>query len=112
MPLPQRLLCPYLNDAISLGKAGSVFTDEVDAARKATGLSMSPFEVLDVVSNDVSLAIQRELPRSTASQSRTQPADWPPSMISTASLTNGRLVREQQVTGAAISAAVRCGSRH
>jgi 3-hydroxybutyryl-CoA dehydrogenase len=36
--------------------------DEIDVAmKKGCGLPMGPFELLDVVGNDVSLAIQKEL---------------------------------------------------
>jgi 3-hydroxybutyryl-CoA dehydrogenase len=55
------LLFPYLNDAIKLHEAGGGSLDEIDAALKETQLPMGPFELLDVVGNDVSLAIQRTL---------------------------------------------------
>ena len=55
------LLFPYLNDAVKLHESG-VAMDEIDAAIKETaGFPMGPFELLDVVGNDVSLAIQSEL---------------------------------------------------
>lgn len=55
------LLFPYLNDAIKLAESG-VELATIDAAIKETaGLPMGPFELLDVVGNDVSLAIQKEL---------------------------------------------------
>ncbi|CAM3452094.1 3-hydroxyacyl-CoA dehydrogenase NAD-binding domain-containing protein [Nocardioides dubius] len=55
------LLFPYLNDAIKLHEAG-VDLVEIDEAVKAnTGHPMGPFALLDVVGNDVSLAIQKEL---------------------------------------------------
>ncbi|MBB3088461.1 3-hydroxyacyl-CoA dehydrogenase NAD-binding domain-containing protein [Nocardioides albus] len=55
------LLFPYLNDAVKLHEAG-VAMDEIDATIKETaGFPMGPFELLDVVGNDVSLAIQSEL---------------------------------------------------
>ncbi|MET0468557.1 MAG: 3-hydroxyacyl-CoA dehydrogenase NAD-binding domain-containing protein [Aeromicrobium sp.] len=57
------LLFPYLNDAIRLHEAGGGSVEEIDAALKATKLPMGPFELLDVVGNDVSLAIQRSLVR-------------------------------------------------
>ena len=57
------LLFPYLNDAVKLAEAG-VELATVDAAIKQTaGFPMGPFELLDVVGNDVSLAIQQELHR-------------------------------------------------
>jgi 3-hydroxybutyryl-CoA dehydrogenase len=55
------LLFPYLNDAIRLHEDGGGTLDEIDAALKATKLPMGPFELLDVVGNDVSLAIQQSL---------------------------------------------------
>nr|MCW2727040.1 3-hydroxyacyl-CoA dehydrogenase [Aeromicrobium sp.] len=55
------LLFPYLNDAIKLHEAGAGSLDEIDEALKATKLPMGPFQLLDVVGNDVSLAIQQSL---------------------------------------------------
>ncbi|MGJ9414187.1 3-hydroxyacyl-CoA dehydrogenase NAD-binding domain-containing protein [Aeromicrobium sp. CF4.19] len=54
------LLFPYLNDAVTLHESGVPMGD-IDEALKATRLPMGPFELLDVVGNDVSLAIQRTL---------------------------------------------------
>lgn len=55
------LLFPYLNDAIKLHEAGGGSLTEIDDALKATKLPMGPFQLLDVVGNDVSLAIQQSL---------------------------------------------------
>ena len=56
------LLFPYLNDAVKLLESGAATTTEIDAAIKEhAGFPMGPFELLDVVGNDVSLAIQKEL---------------------------------------------------
>jgi 3-hydroxybutyryl-CoA dehydrogenase len=55
------LLFPYLNDAVKLHEAGGGSLEEIDTAMKETRLPMGPFELLDVVGNDVSLAIQRSL---------------------------------------------------
>ena len=55
------LLFPYLNDAIKLNEAGGGSLEDIDTALKGTQLPMGPFELLDVVGNDVSLAIQRSL---------------------------------------------------
>ena len=56
------LLFPYLNDAIKMLEAHYATADDIDAAMKVgCGYPMGPFELLDVVGNDVSLAIQREL---------------------------------------------------
>ena len=58
------LLFPYLNDAIALLESGAATTTEIDAAvKEQAGFPMGPFELLDVVGNDVSLAIQQELHR-------------------------------------------------
>ncbi|TWH01641.1 3-hydroxybutyryl-CoA dehydrogenase [Nocardioides sp. J9] len=55
------LLFPYLNDAVKLAESGEELAT-IDAAIKETaGFPMGPFELLDVVGNDVSLAIQKEL---------------------------------------------------
>ena len=56
------LLFPYLNDAVRMLEAHYASADDIDTAmKKGCALPMGPFELLDVVGNDVSLAIQREL---------------------------------------------------
>ena len=55
------LLFPYLNDAVKLHEADGDSLESIDTAMKEAGLPMGPFELLDVVGNDVSLAIQRTL---------------------------------------------------
>ncbi|UAL28429.1 3-hydroxyacyl-CoA dehydrogenase family protein [Nocardioides rotundus] len=56
------LLFPYLNDAVKMLEAHYSTADDIDTAMKqGCALPMGPFELLDVVGNDVSLAIQREL---------------------------------------------------
>ncbi len=56
------LLFPYLNDAVKMLEAHYAEADDIDTAMKlGCALPMGPFELLDVVGNDVSLAIQREL---------------------------------------------------
>ena len=56
------LLFPYLNDAVKMLDAQYASADDIDAAMRAgCGYPMGPFELLDVVGLDVSLAIQREL---------------------------------------------------
>ncbi|MFC7487799.1 3-hydroxyacyl-CoA dehydrogenase family protein [Knoellia sp. CPCC 206453] len=56
------LLFPYLNDAIKMLDANYATADDIDTAMKTgCGLPMGPFELLDVVGLDVSLAIEREL---------------------------------------------------
>jgi len=56
------LLFPYLNDAVKMLEAHYATADDIDIAMKqGCALPMGPFELLDVVGNDVSLAIEREL---------------------------------------------------
>lgn len=56
------LLFPYLNDAVRMVEAHYATVEKIDAAIKAgTGFPMGPFALLDVVGNDVSLAIQEVL---------------------------------------------------
>ncbi len=56
------LLFPYLNDAVKMLQAHYATADDIDAAMKVgCGYPMGPFELLDVVGLDVSLAIEREL---------------------------------------------------
>ena len=64
------LLFPYLNDAVRMLEAHYATADDIDIAMKnGCGLPMGPFELLDVVGNDVSLAIQHDaLPASSASR--------------------------------------------
>jgi 3-hydroxybutyryl-CoA dehydrogenase len=56
------LLFPYLNDAVKMLEAHYASADDIDTAMKTgCSLPMGPFELLDVVGLDVSLAIEREL---------------------------------------------------
>ena len=56
------LLFPYLNDAVRLLDAHYASKEQIDEAMKAAaGFPMGPFTLLDVVGNDVSLAIQEVL---------------------------------------------------
>ncbi len=56
------LLFPYLNDAVKMLEAHYASADDIDNAMKTgCGYPMGPFELLDVVGLDVSLAIQRTL---------------------------------------------------
>ncbi len=58
------LLFPYLNDAVRMLEAHYATVDEIDQAMTTgCGLPMGPFALLDVVGNDVSLAIQQTLYR-------------------------------------------------
>ncbi|MHB2022387.1 MAG: 3-hydroxyacyl-CoA dehydrogenase family protein [Mycobacteriales bacterium] len=56
------LLFPYLNDAVKMLEAHYATADDIDAAMKVgCGYPMGPFQLLDVVGLDVSLAIQQRL---------------------------------------------------
>jgi 3-hydroxybutyryl-CoA dehydrogenase len=56
------LLFPYLNDAVKMLEAHYATAEDIDAAMKVgCGYPMGPFELLDVVGLDVSLAIQQRL---------------------------------------------------
>ncbi|MFI0432766.1 MAG: 3-hydroxyacyl-CoA dehydrogenase family protein [Candidatus Nanopelagicales bacterium] len=56
------LLFPYLNDAVKMLSAHYATADDIDTAMtKGCSLPMGPFALLDVVGNDVSLAIQEVL---------------------------------------------------
>jgi len=58
------LLFPYLNDAVRMLEQNYAAADDIDTAMKTgCGLPMGPFELLDVVGLDVSLAIQQTLYR-------------------------------------------------
>ncbi len=55
------LLFPYLNDAVMLHESGVPIATIDEAIKEQAGFPMGPFALLDVVGNDVSLAIQKEL---------------------------------------------------
>ncbi|MFD4611233.1 3-hydroxyacyl-CoA dehydrogenase family protein [Streptomyces sp. NPDC058440] len=58
------LLFPYLNNAVKMVQEHYASLDDIDAAmRLGGGYPMGPFELLDVVGLDVSLAIERVLHR-------------------------------------------------
>ncbi|MEV5433380.1 3-hydroxyacyl-CoA dehydrogenase family protein [Streptomyces sp. NPDC052701] len=58
------LLFPYLNNAVKMVQEHYASPDEIDAAMKlGGGYPMGPFELLDVVGLDVSLAIEKVLHR-------------------------------------------------
>ncbi|MFJ7995836.1 3-hydroxyacyl-CoA dehydrogenase family protein [Streptomyces sp. NPDC096310] len=58
------LLFPYLNNAVKMVGEHYATPDDIDAAMKlGGGYPMGPFELLDVVGLDVSLAIERALHR-------------------------------------------------
>lgn len=82
------LLFPYLNDAIKLQEAGVGTLEEIDLAMKSTKLPMGPFELLDVVGNDVSLAIQRKLAEAFGHEG------WEPAPTLVHVVADGRLGRK------------------
>ncbi len=56
------LLFPYLNDAVRLAESGLATSDQIDQVMKqGLGYPMGPFELLDVVGLDVSVAIMDRL---------------------------------------------------
>ena len=56
------LLFPYLNDAVRMLEAHYATADDIDTAMKhGCALPTGPFELLDMVGNDVALAIQRRI---------------------------------------------------
>jgi 3-hydroxybutyryl-CoA dehydrogenase len=56
------LLFPYLNDAVLLLESHYATADEIDTVMtQGAGLPLGPFALLDVVGNDVSLAIEQVL---------------------------------------------------
>jgi len=56
------LLFPYLNDAVKMLEGNYSNADDIDIAMKlGCGYPMGPFELLDVIGLDVSLAIQQTL---------------------------------------------------
>ncbi len=58
------LLFPYLNNAVKMVQEHYASPDDIDAAMKlGGGYPMGPFELLDVVGLDVSLAIEKVLHR-------------------------------------------------
>ena len=82
------LLFPYLNDAIRLHEADGGSLTEIDDAMKATQLPLGPFQLLDVVGNDVSLAIQRSLVSTFGH------AGWQPAPSLETAVAEGRLGRK------------------
>lgn len=84
------LLFPYLNDAVKLHEADGDSLAAIDAAMKATLLPMGPFELLDVVGNDVSLAIERTLYAEFGHDG------WKPAPLLEQVVAEGRLGRKSQ----------------
>ncbi|MBC7630004.1 3-hydroxyacyl-CoA dehydrogenase family protein [Aeromicrobium sp.] len=82
------LLFPYLNDAITLHENDGGTLQEIDDAMKETKLPMGPFELLDVVGNDVSLAIQQSLVAAFGH------AGWDPAPSLAAMVADGKLGRK------------------
>ncbi|MEV5842364.1 3-hydroxyacyl-CoA dehydrogenase NAD-binding domain-containing protein [Streptomyces sp. NPDC051985] len=70
-----RLLIPYLNDAIRQWDAGAYTADEADALmREVLGHPMGPFELIDLIGTDVTLAAQTML-HGAFGDARLEPAD-------------------------------------
>jgi 3-hydroxybutyryl-CoA dehydrogenase len=82
------LLFPYLNDAVRLHESGEASMADIDAAMQTAGLPMGPFALLDVVGNDVSLAIQRSLVETFGH------AGWQPAPMLEQVVAEGRLGRK------------------
>jgi 3-hydroxybutyryl-CoA dehydrogenase len=83
------LLFPYLNDAVRMLEAHYATADDIDAAMKTgCALPMGPFELLDVVGLDVSLAIERSL------YSEFREAGFAPAPLLEHLVTAGRLGRK------------------
>ncbi len=83
------LLFPYLNDAVKMLEAHYATADDIDAAMKTgCALPMGPFELLDVVGLDVSLAIERSL------YSEFREAGFAPAPLLEHLVTAGRLGRK------------------
>lgn len=82
------LLFPYLNDAIKLHEAGVGTLEEIDNAMKQAKLPMGPFELLDVVGNDVSLAIEQTLVKAFGHEG------WEPAPSLEKLVTDGKLGRK------------------
>ncbi|MCW2751240.1 MAG: 3-hydroxyacyl-CoA dehydrogenase [Aeromicrobium sp.] len=85
------LLFPYLNDAVKLHEAGGGTLEEIDDAMKAAKLPMGPFQLLDVVGNDVSLAIQETLVTTFGH------SDWLPAPTLVRLVAEGKLGRKTGV---------------
>jgi 3-hydroxybutyryl-CoA dehydrogenase len=82
------LLFPYLNDAIKLHEADGDSLESIDEAMKATQLPLGPFQLLDVVGNDVSLAIQNSLVETFGH------AGWKPAALLESVVAEGKLGRK------------------
>jgi 3-hydroxybutyryl-CoA dehydrogenase len=82
------LLFPYLNDAVRLLDAGEASLEEIDAAMTRAGLPMGPFVLLDVVGNDVSLAIENSLVETFGHEG------WAPAASLVKAVEEGRLGRK------------------
>jgi len=83
------LLFPYLNDAVKLLEAGVATREEIDAAIKdGCGYPMGPFALLDVVGNDVSLAIEQVVFEAFGF------ANWAPAPLLEKTVAEGKLGRK------------------
>jgi 3-hydroxybutyryl-CoA dehydrogenase len=83
------LLFPYLNDAVKMLEAHYATSEDIDSAMKVgCGYPMGPFELLDVVGLDVSLAIERVL------FAEFREPGWAPAPLLEHLVTAGRLGRK------------------
>jgi len=83
------LLFPYLNDAVKMLEAHYATSEDIDSAMKVgCGYPMGPFELLDVVGLDVSLAIERVL------YAEFREPGWAPAPLLEHLVTAGRLGRK------------------
>jgi len=83
------LLFPYLNDAVKMLEAHYATSEDIDSAMKVgCGYPMGPFELLDVVGLDVSLAIEQVL------FAEFREPGWAPAPLLEHLVTAGRLGRK------------------
>jgi 3-hydroxybutyryl-CoA dehydrogenase len=83
------LLFPYLNDAVKMLETGTAGRDEIDAAiKEGCGYPMGPFALLDVVGNDVSLAIEQVVYDTFGH------ANWAPAELLEKTVAEGKLGRK------------------
>jgi 3-hydroxybutyryl-CoA dehydrogenase len=83
------LLFPYLNDAVKMLEAGIAGRDEIDAAiKEGCSYPMGPFALLDVVGNDVSLAIEKVVYEEFGHE------NWAPASLLEKTVAEGKLGRK------------------
>lgn len=82
------LLFPYLNDAIKWHEKHGNEPGDIDRIIKQTGPPMGPFELLDVIGNDVALAILRTLVDTFGHET------WQPAPLLETVVSDGRMGRK------------------